>query len=263
MRLAVALLLGLALPLVTAAPARGASWREAVEAAARRGDYGRAAALAASAAQQRPADPLPPAWAGVALAMAGRPQMARPWLVRAVMLDPHGPTGAAARAWLAAATARYDGGHERSLETLARRTNPRLAAGQARWIARAIVYAALAYGLDPLLLGAVVYVESGFNHGAVSSAGALGLAQLMPATARGIGVDPRQPLDNLIGAAQLLRGHLDAFRAFPDPLGAALAAYHAGGEAVRRAGGRPLYASTARYVAMVQAVYLRLIGVAG
>jgi soluble lytic murein transglycosylase-like protein len=183
--------------------------------------------------------------------------------VRAVALDPRGPTGAAARAWLAAATAHYDTGHERSLEALARHTNPRLAAGQARWIARAIVYAALAYGLDPPLLGAVVYVESGFNHGAVSSAGTLGLAQLMPGTARGIGVDPRHPLANLIGAARLLRGHLDAFHAFPDPLGAALAAYHAGGNAVRQAKGRPPYASTARYVTMVQTVYLRLVGIAG
>jgi soluble lytic murein transglycosylase-like protein len=117
--------------------------------------------------------------------------------------------------------------------------------------------------LDPLLLGAVVYVESGFNHGAVSSAGALGLAQLMPATARGIGVDPRRPLQNLIGAARLLRGHLDAFRAFPDPLGAALAAHHAGGNAVRQAKGSPPYASTARYVAVVQTVYLRLVRVSG
>jgi soluble lytic murein transglycosylase-like protein len=246
-----------------AQPVGAAQWRSGVEEAARRGDLMRAAQLAAAAATARPADPLPSAWTGIALALAGHVHGARPWLQRAAILAPQGAVGAAARTWLAAVAVPHNRRHDRMLSALALRANPKPHLGQAQWIARAIVYAASAYHIDPLLLGAVVFVESGFNHAAVSPAGAMGLAQLMPATARGTGVDPRAPRQNLIGAARLLRGHLDAFQQFPDPLAAALAAYHAGGAAVRRADGRPPYPSTARYVAMTQTIYLQLLERAG
>jgi soluble lytic murein transglycosylase-like protein len=101
------------------------------------------------------------------------------------------------------------------------------------------------YDVDPELLALVAQKESGFNPSAVSSAGARGLMQLMPATARSLGVaDPFDPAQAIDGAARLLRGHLDAFGNVPE----ALAAYNAGGGAVRKYGGVPPYAETQRYV---------------
>jgi soluble lytic murein transglycosylase-like protein len=130
-------------------------------------------------------------------------------------------------------------------------TNRSLTAGQARWVGYAVVAAAGRYHLDPRLLASVVYVESRFNHQSISSAGAEGLGQLMPGTAGGLGVDPRDPLQNLIGAAWLLRLNLDEFQSVP----LALAAYNAGSEAVRRWRGIPPYAETQWYVWAVLWVY--------
>jgi soluble lytic murein transglycosylase-like protein len=234
-----------------------ASWKSRVEAALRAGRYAEAAATAARA-HAAAGDPASAAWAGVSLALAGQPSRARPWLLRAAKLDPGGRTGAVARAWLVSAGT-YDARKESLIRHLAASTNPRLTAAQATWVARAVLFSAWMHGIDPLLLAAVVHVESGWNHAARSPAGALGLAQLMPITARGIGVDPRHPLHNLMGAARLLRGHLDSFRWAPDPLEAALSAYNAGSGVTRRAGGRPPYASTARYVRAVVTLYLHLV----
>lgn len=252
-------LLAIAMVASCASAASAADWHRPVRQAFDRGAFAQAARLAAHAASRTPQDPAPALWAGVALAMAGDVGQARSWLQYAATLDPRGTVGASARAWLAAVAVRYDPGDEQALASTALRANRRLAAAQARWIARAITYAAISYRLDPLLLGALVRVESRFDHGAISTAGAVGLAQLMPGTAEGLGLNPHHPLQNLVGAARLLRGHLNAFRSFPDPLSAALAAYHAGAAAVLRAGGRPPYAETARYVAAVQALYLRLV----
>lgn len=107
-------------------------------------------------------------------------------------------------------------------------------------------------GVDPRLLALVAQRESGFDPTATSRAGAQGLMQLMPATARGLGVaDPYDPGQAIDGAARLLRGHLDAFGSLPE----ALAAYNAGGGAVRRFGGVPPYAETQRYVQWVTERY--------
>ena len=101
------------------------------------------------------------------------------------------------------------------------------------------------YGLDPALLKAVARVESDFNPRAVSPKGALGLMQLMPETARIVGVkDPFDPRENLEGAARFLKGLLMEF----GDLRKALAAYNAGPEAVRRYGGVPPYPETLSYV---------------
>ena len=101
------------------------------------------------------------------------------------------------------------------------------------------------HGLDPALLKAVARVESDFNPGAVSPKGALGLMQLMPETARMLGVkDPFNPRENLEGAAIFLKGLLMEF----GDLRKALAAYNAGPEAVRRYGGVPPYPETVGYV---------------
>jgi cell wall-associated NlpC family hydrolase len=105
-----------------------------------------------------------------------------------------------------------------------------------------------ANGLPTGLLAAVAKVESNFKPTAVSSAGARGLMQLMPATARSLGVDPMNPAQAIDGAARLLAGHLRTFGSLP----LALAAYNAGPGAVTRSGGIPPYAETRAYVAKVQ-----------
>jgi cell wall-associated NlpC family hydrolase len=114
--------------------------------------------------------------------------------------------------------------------------------------AAAIVTAANRNGVDPKLLAALVWQESNFSAHAVSPAGAKGLVQLMPATARGLGVDPMNPAQALDGGARYLKQQLNAFGR-PD---LALAAYNAGPSAVRKYGGVPPYRETQNYVARIQ-----------
>ncbi|WP_019144098.1 transglycosylase SLT domain-containing protein [Aeromicrobium massiliense] len=106
------------------------------------------------------------------------------------------------------------------------------------------------YGVDAGLLAAVAKQESGFDAGAVSPAGAQGLMQLMPATARGLGVtdafDPAQAVD---GAARLLRDLTQRFGSTE----LALAAYNAGPGPVMRYDGVPPYAETRNYVRSIMA----------
>jgi soluble lytic murein transglycosylase-like protein len=104
------------------------------------------------------------------------------------------------------------------------------------------------YDLSPALIEAVVWQESRWNTGAVSPAGALGLAQLMPGTARQLGVDPRDPAANLEGGARYLRMQLDTFGG---DLEKALAAYNAGPARVLRAGQVPRIRETQNYVVSV------------
>jgi soluble lytic murein transglycosylase-like protein len=114
-----------------------------------------------------------------------------------------------------------------------------------------ITAAATKYGIDPALLAGLVKQESGFNPNARSGAGATGLTQLMPATARGLGVtDPTDPVQALEGGAKYLREQLDRFGG-DERL--ALAAYNAGPGAVQRFGGVPPYAETQNYVKVVLA----------
>ena len=113
--------------------------------------------------------------------------------------------------------------------------------------AGAIQQAAQAAGVDPKLLAALTWAESGFNPGAGSSAGAIGLTQLMPATAAGLGVDPSDPVQNLLGGARYLAGQLQRF----GRVDLALAAYNAGPSAVVKAGGIPPYPETQAYVTRV------------
>ena len=106
------------------------------------------------------------------------------------------------------------------------------------------------------LFRANIEIESAYRQSAVSSAGAIGLGQLMPATARELGVDPRDPLQNLDGSARYLASMLQEFG---DPR-LALAAYNAGPDAVRQYNGIPPYRETQNHVARVMAVIARLEG---
>lgn len=106
------------------------------------------------------------------------------------------------------------------------------------------------YSLSPALLEALVWQESRWNNQAVSPKGALGLTQLMPATAQALGVDPRDPVANLEGGARYLRMQLDRFGG---DVVKALAAYNAGPERVERAGGVPAIRETRAYVTAILA----------
>lgn len=104
--------------------------------------------------------------------------------------------------------------------------------------------AARRHGIPEDLFLRLVQQESGWNPTAKSHAGALGLAQLMPETARRLGVDPLDPLENLDGGARYLRAQYERFRSWR----LALAAYNAGPEAVVKHDGIPPYAETQGYV---------------
>jgi soluble lytic murein transglycosylase-like protein len=103
------------------------------------------------------------------------------------------------------------------------------------------------HGVDPALLAAVASQESGFDSGAVSSAGAQGLMQFMPATARGLGVNPLDPTSAVNGAAKYLSDLTQQFGS----TSLALAAYNAGPGTVSRYGGVPPYPETQNYVRSV------------
>lgn len=107
--------------------------------------------------------------------------------------------------------------------------------------------AAQKYGIDPDLFVRQIQAESAFRPDAVSSAGAIGLGQLMPATAKELGVDPNDPVQNLEGAARYMKQQLDRFG---DPA-LALAAYNAGPSRVAKAGGVPNITETQNYVAKI------------
>lgn len=108
--------------------------------------------------------------------------------------------------------------------------------------------AAQQYAVSPSLLAALVWHESRWQPAAVSNKGAIGLGQLMPATARALAVDPRDARANLAGAAHYLRNMLDLF---DGDVERALAAYNAGPGRVLKANGVPAIAETRTYVANI------------
>lgn len=113
-----------------------------------------------------------------------------------------------------------------------------------------ITAAAVKAGIDPAVFDALVAKESSYDPRARSRSGAMGLTQLMPATAQSLGVsDPYDPVQNLNGGAQYLA---DKIRQY-GRLDYALAAYNAGSGAVDKFGGIPPYAETQKYVADILA----------
>ena len=113
-----------------------------------------------------------------------------------------------------------------------------------------IFHAANHHGIDPDLLAAIVKVESGFNPEAVGPSGALGLTQLMPRTARKMGVqDIMDPGENLLGGAQYLSRCLKIF----DDEDLALAAYNLGVPTVKKFNKVPASSSVKRFITRVKA----------
>ncbi len=112
-------------------------------------------------------------------------------------------------------------------------------------VAEAIQSAAARHQISAELVSAVAWRESGFNPMAVSPKGARGVMQLMPGTARALGIDARDTIANIDGGADYLSRMM---RRFDGDLVKTLAAYNAGPEAVDRYGGLPPYAETANYV---------------
>jgi soluble lytic murein transglycosylase len=110
----------------------------------------------------------------------------------------------------------------------------------------------LEVGVPPALVKAVIHAESAFDPRAVSHKGAMGLMQLMPATARSLGVaDPFAAEQNIAGGTRYLRALRERFGSWT----IALAAYNAGPEAVTKAGGIPPYRETQKYVRRVLTYY--------
>ncbi len=106
---------------------------------------------------------------------------------------------------------------------------------------------AMRHGVPTDLYLRLVQQESGWKPAARSSKGAIGLAQLMPATARRLGVDPHDPYENLEGGARYLAQQYRRFGSWR----LALAAYNAGPEAVQKYGGVPPYQETKNYVRVI------------
>ena len=149
------------------------------------------------------------------------------------------------------------------------RQNRNLNAQQAATIAASLLNFADRYNVDPRLVVAMIIAESGFDPTATSRTGAMGLGQLMPGTARALGVsNPYDPVQNLNGSIAYLRNRLDTFRnsALPDgglsfeQVRLAMAAYNAGTEAVRKYHGVPPYRETQAYVRRIESIYRKLTG---
>lgn len=112
--------------------------------------------------------------------------------------------------------------------------------------------AAARYQVDPRLVAAVAQTESGGNQEAVSPAGAVGVMQLMPETAAGLGVNPYDKRQNIDGGAKYLRQMMDTFGG---DVQKAVAAYNAGPQAVKEYNGIPPYRETQDYVNKVLDIY--------
>ena len=161
------------------------------------------------------------------------------------------PAHPATAAEAPAATAQY--------ATVLRTINPRLQVHESLAYARSLLADSARTKLDPNLIMALVTVESSWQQTAVSRHGARGLGQLMPTTAAKLGVNPRDPAQNLRGASSYLRSLINRFadrgvNAMRDAIGA----YNAGPHAVERYRGLPPYYETQRYVVKVLAQWHKL-----
>ena len=153
--------------------------------------------------------------------------------------------------------------------SLVRRWNRRLSETDVDKITTSILYFSDINNIDPRLVVATIIAESDFDIRSTSRAGAMGLAQIMPDEARGLGVtNAYDPIQNIGAAVHLLRGHLDKYGGAPanagviplDQIALTMAAYNAGPGAVRKYHGVPPYRETRRYVARITALYRQMCG---
>jgi soluble lytic murein transglycosylase-like protein len=132
------------------------------------------------------------------------------------------------------------------------RTNPRITAIGSLVLAGVTVEAAQSNRLPPEFLAATILQESAYDPQALSSAGAVGIAQFEIGTADEYGVDPFQPYSAIAGAARLLSSYVRAYRrVYADPYAIALAAYNAGPGTVSYYDGVPPYPETREYIALI------------
>jgi soluble lytic murein transglycosylase-like protein len=111
-----------------------------------------------------------------------------------------------------------------------------------------VTRAALQHGLPPEFVHAVVRQESAYRQDAISPKGAIGMMQLMPATAAALNADPYDPEQNVEAGTRHLRDLLVKYKDYPDQVKRALAAYNAGPGAVDKYNGIPPYRETQMYV---------------
>ncbi|MBV9971830.1 MAG: lytic transglycosylase domain-containing protein [Candidatus Eremiobacteraeota bacterium] len=129
--------------------------------------------------------------------------------------------------------------------------NPHLQRWQSRDLASHVLANSERWRIDANMLVALVTVESRWHPAARSYAGAIGLGQLMPSTARRLNVNPRNADQNLSGCARYLSGLIDRYEYKPNRYILAFAAYNAGPKAVAQFHGVPPYSETQRYVVKV------------
>jgi soluble lytic murein transglycosylase-like protein len=140
------------------------------------------------------------------------------------------------------------------------RTNPRINQANALLFADATVRAAKTQSLAPEFLGAMLLQESAYDARALSSAGAVGIAQFMPDTADDVGVDPYDPFDSIAAAAALIGTYVTEYRGrYADAYATALAAYNAGPLAVARYRGVPPYDETRQYIDLIYDRWARIV----
>jgi soluble lytic murein transglycosylase-like protein len=141
------------------------------------------------------------------------------------------------------------------------RTNPRITAIGSLALAGVTVRAAHATSLPPEFLAATILQESAYDPAALSSAGAIGIAQFEIETADAYGVDPFDPYRAIPGAARLLASYVGTYKGvYADPYATALAAYNAGPGAVQYYHGVPPYQETHEYILLIYERWGRIAG---
>ena len=121
----------------------------------------------------------------------------------------------------------------------------RFVSGTPEWVKASIINASQKHNVPTEILSSLLKQESGFNPKAKSSAGATGIAQFMPATAKGYGINPLDPYQSIDAAGKYLRNSLNTFN---NNMSLALASYNAGSGNVKKYGGIPPFAETRNYV---------------
>ncbi|HEY0393023.1 MAG TPA: lytic transglycosylase domain-containing protein [Candidatus Elarobacter sp.] len=147
---------------------------------------------------------------------------------------------------------------EATYAAVLRTINPKLPLDKARAYARSVMADAWRTKLDPRFIMSIVTVESRWRANALSHSGARGLGQLMPATARTLGVNAWNAADNLRGTSSYLKSLMNHFAGKPNAVKLTIAGYNAGPRAVERYHGVPPYAETQHYVVKVLRVWKQL-----